>query len=62
VFGRVGWVAGGAPRLVVALMSGFGSDRSEESAFQDVELATLDWKVVPGCPPGPTFFSGRRFL
>jgi hypothetical protein len=36
--GLSAWVgiAGGVPRLVVALLSGFGSDLSEEPAVQDL--------------------------
>ena len=36
---------------------GFGSDLSEEPAVQDVEPVTLDYVVVPECPPEPTLFS-----
>jgi hypothetical protein len=44
------WWQGCLGRSVVV---GFGSDLSEEPAFQDVEPVTLDCRVVPGCPPGP---------
>jgi hypothetical protein len=36
------------------VLFGFGSDLSEEPAVQDVEPVTLDFVVVPECPPGPT--------
>jgi len=36
------------------VLFGFGSDLSEEPAVQDVEPVTLDYAVVPECPPEPT--------
>ena len=41
---------------------GFGSDLSEQPAVQDVEPVTLDYVVVPECPPGPTFVSSWRLV
>ena len=46
--------SGAAEVGVIGLFVGSGSDLSEEPAFQDVEPVTLDFCVVPDCPPGPT--------
>ena len=51
--GASGWTLAERGRLVLSLVSGPGSDLSEEPVFQDVEPATLDYRVVPECPPGP---------
>ena len=53
--GTVGFVA----RLVVALVSGPGSDLSEEPAFR-MQAGHAGLSVVPGCPPGPTLCSAGR--
>ncbi len=59
MFGRAGSTlvtgAGFGRRLVV----GFGSDLVRRVGLQDAEPATLDFRVVPGCPPEPRSSGGE---
>ncbi len=60
--GCLGARRGGTSGTAHSVGVGPGSDLSEEPAVQDVEPVTLDFAVVPGCPPGPAVsgWPGRR--
>ena len=59
LFGRVGMVRVTCRVDGRSVGVGSGSGCSEVPVFR-VQPATLDVRVVPGCPPGPVSFSGWR--
>ena len=53
VVGASEWPDGFVPGMGVALVSGPGSDLSEEPAFR-MQTGRAGFSVVPRCPAGPT--------